>query len=594
MTDKKRVHAIAVKRVSSDKQGLAGDSNDDQEQQILGRVQQLSNQLSIEIVIKKWFEFTESASGELELQPIVKAIEYCKDKKIRYLFIKSIDRMTRAGSAIYGLLKTQLAKYGVDVIDVYGVISQQRINTLEHLGIKYKWSEYSPSFITELLEAERAKSEVRDILTRLISAEIRYVRSGYRVRPAPMGFINQKVDTAEQGRRVTLSPHPEEAEWFIQMFELAGQGNLSDLEVVDGVNAIGFKSRVQKLHDKNDKTKVIGFRGGKPLTVKQLQRYIRNPIYAGVNDELWTEGKPVKCKFDGLVSIELFNKANKGKVRIVEEGDTIRIVKGKTPEWLLTKHKDNPLFPYKEQVLCPTCKQPLLGSAPRSKSGKHVPTYHCGRKHKYWGINKIKFDITISEFVKEIRFSEKFKQKFREVVLDEWEKRRDKAINDSTSQQQRVLELTQQKQLIVDKIKVLTNPISLMAMEQELEKLEQTIAQATYQRDKKEEEQVDIEVVLNYSKFFMEHLEELLLGSTNPFKNASLFGLVFDEPPTYSELVNRTPRLAPLFELNEKYNTSKTLSVSRVSQEWNTFESYFSRIYATFQRYQIQIPLYAS
>jgi len=53
MTDKKRVYAIAVKRVSSDKQGLAGDSNNDQEQQILGRVQQLSNQLSIEIVIKK-------------------------------------------------------------------------------------------------------------------------------------------------------------------------------------------------------------------------------------------------------------------------------------------------------------------------------------------------------------------------------------------------------------------------------------------------------------------------------------------------------------------------------------------------------------
>lgn len=188
----------------------------------------------------------------MELQPIVKAIEYCKDKKIKYLFIKSIDRMTRAGSAIYGLLKTQLAKYGVDVIDVYGVISQQKVNTLEHLGIKYKWSEYSPSFITELLEAERAKSEERDILTRLISAEIRYVRSGYRVRPAPMGYINQRIDTAEQGKRTVLAPHPNEAIWFIRMYELSAQDNLTDQEVVDGVNKLGFKSRIQKLHDKND------------------------------------------------------------------------------------------------------------------------------------------------------------------------------------------------------------------------------------------------------------------------------------------------------------------------------------------------------
>src|SRR3989344_1534319 len=223
MTDKKRVYAIAVKRVSSDKQGLVGDSIDDQEQQILRRVQQLSDQLGIEIIVKKWFEFTESASGELELQPIAKAIDYCKDKRIRYLFIKSIDRMTRAGSSIYGLLKSQLAKYGTDVVDVYGVISQQRVNTLEHLGIKFKWSEFSPSFVTELLVAEQSKTEVREILTRLIGAEIRYVRSGYRVRPAPMGFVNQKVDTAEQGKRTVLAPHPEEAIWFIQMYEFSAQ-----------------------------------------------------------------------------------------------------------------------------------------------------------------------------------------------------------------------------------------------------------------------------------------------------------------------------------------------------------------------------------
>lgn len=296
MSDKKKVYAIAVKRVSSEKQGLVGDSIDDQEQQILRRVQQLSDQLNIEIVIKKWFEFTESASGEFELQPLARVVDYCKDKKIKYLFIKSIDRMTRAGSAIYGLLKSQLARYGVDVIDVYGVISQQRVNTLEHLGIKFKWSEFSPSFVTELLVAEQSKTEVREILTRLIGAEIRYVRSGYRVRPAPMGFVNQKIDTAEQGKRTVLTPHPDEAIWFIRMYELASQGNLSDQEIVNRVNALGFKSRVQKLHDKNDKTKVIGYRGGKQLTVKQLQRYIRSPIYAGINDERWTEGKPVKCR----------------------------------------------------------------------------------------------------------------------------------------------------------------------------------------------------------------------------------------------------------------------------------------------------------
>lgn len=34
---------------------------------------------------------------------------------------------------------------------------------------------------SEILEAERAKDEIRDILSRMIGAEIRYVRMGYRV-----------------------------------------------------------------------------------------------------------------------------------------------------------------------------------------------------------------------------------------------------------------------------------------------------------------------------------------------------------------------------------------------------------------------------
>lgn len=45
--------------------------------------------------------------------------------------------------------------------------------------------------------------------------------------------------------------------------------------------------------------------------------------YAGVNPEKWTQGKPVKCKFPGLVSFELFNKANKGKIMISEKAKAV-------------------------------------------------------------------------------------------------------------------------------------------------------------------------------------------------------------------------------------------------------------------------------
>ena len=224
--------------------------------------------------------------------------------------------------------------------------------------------------------------------------------------------------------RVILTPHEIEASWFIKMFELRVQGNFTDNEIVSEINKMGFKSRRVKKHDRHDKTKVVGYGGEKPLTLKQFQRYIQNPIYAGVNTERWTNGQPIKEKFDGLVSVDTFNKANRGKTVIVEESGEVRIYKGDVPLWRLRKQKENPLYPYKQQVLCPICRKPLLGSASRSKSGKHIPRYHCARGHKFWSINSIEFNKTIEAFVKNIKFSEAYRKRFKEIVLEEWEKRK--------------------------------------------------------------------------------------------------------------------------------------------------------------------------
>ncbi|MBU1000624.1 hypothetical protein KKE78_04495, partial [Patescibacteria group bacterium] len=53
---------------------------------------------------------------------------------------------------------------------------------------RFDWSVYSPTKKSEILEAERAKDEIRDILSRMIGAEIRYVRMGYRVSPMSHGW----------------------------------------------------------------------------------------------------------------------------------------------------------------------------------------------------------------------------------------------------------------------------------------------------------------------------------------------------------------------------------------------------------------------
>src|SRR5256885_6153619 len=118
-------NAVAAIRISSVKQGLQGDSPEHQKEQI-ERFAQAHN-----IHIKKFFIFMESASKEE--QPVQEAIDYCKNPKndVQLFIIKSIDRFTRGGSYLYDHLKMQLTKYGVKLVDIYGIISSQEVNTLE-------------------------------------------------------------------------------------------------------------------------------------------------------------------------------------------------------------------------------------------------------------------------------------------------------------------------------------------------------------------------------------------------------------------------------------------------------------------------------
>ncbi len=566
----KTEYSVDAVRVSTLKQRMTGDSPEDQKLQIDRHRKIVSSALNTNIINIHSFEFTESGSGQLDEQPILEALEWCKksDKRIKYFFIKSIDRFTRGGSTMYGILKAQLAKYGIQLVDTYGIISQQKVNTLEHLGLEYEWSTYSPTFISELLEAERAHSEVRDILTRMIGAEARYVRMGYAVRPAPYGLMNVKIDTSEHGKRVIRQPKEGEAIHIRRMFDGRLQGSLSDKEIVHEVNELGYRSRIMQIHDKADKRKINGTRGGKKLTVKHLQQLIQKPIYAGINIEKWTEGKPVKCqRFNGIVSIDEFNQANRGKVFIDVNDGAITIHRNKPEKWRLTKRKENPDFPYKQYVNCPKCQNPLLGSAPRSKSGKHIAYYHCSRHHKYWSENKREFDKTIEVFCSKLEFTKSFRNKFREIVLEEWEKCRDNARTDSMSISNKIVQLKQEQQLATDKIKYLESPIAIKNIEAELERLEMEIGKLQDQRNKKDNEETDIQTLINYCLYYMEHLKELLLEGSNPLKDAAMFGLVFDNVPTYEDLKNGTPDLAPVFVLNDHYQSSKSLTVSHTGLE---------------------------
>ena len=539
-------NAVAAIRVSTTKQGLDGDSPDDQ----LRQIEQFAARTSTKVV--KHFTFMESASKEQ--QPMQEAINYCKDpaNDVQLFIVKSIDRFTRAGSTSYSLLKAQLDECNVDLVDIYGIISSQKVNTLEHLGVKYKWSEYSPTKKAEMLEAERAQDEVRDIQTRMIGAQIRYARMGYWVRRAIYGYDNAHIETRE-GKRCILKPNDEEAAFVTKMFELRARGTFDDTGIVDELNKRGFHTREMPVRDKEDRSKILYIKGGVPLTLKNMWRMLENPVYAGVNPEKWTQGKPVKCKFNGLVSIELFNAANQGKITIIENEDGIQILRRKPPDYLLNKGVKNAAFPYKRIIVCETCRKPLFGSASRGKR-KYYPAYHCDKRGHYFRKPAKEFNEAIERFVASLNVSEECMDTLISIVMELFDKQQLEIHKDAIGIDLRIERLRNQVRHAVDKIKMLSSETTIKYMEEDIVKLEEEINRLTLERQAMEPQQpVNMEKYAAYVRFYGEHLEELLLGEGNPTLQAKYFGVLFNSSPSYEEIVRGTPDCRKITRVNKVF-----------------------------------------
>lgn len=543
------INAVGAIRVSSLKQGMNGDSPEDQQRQIEQYAQ------AHNINISKYFVFLESASKDQ--QPMQEAVDYCKNPKnnIHQFIIKSIDRFTRGGSEFYSTLKNQLDDAEVSLVDIYGIIGGQKVNTLEHLGNSYKWSVYSPTKKSELLEAERAKDEVRDIQTRMIGAQIRYARMGYWVRRPLYGFKNVHIETRE-GKRCILEPEDDEATYVIKMFELRARGTLDDQQIVDRLNMHGFKTRERYVRDKNDRTKIIKTIGGDQLTLKTMWGMIENPVYAGINPEKWTQGQPVRCQFDGLVSIDIWNAANKGKFVISEDDEGIHIAKRKIPEHLVNKGARNADFPYKRIVMCPECRKPLYGSASRGRRGGYYPAYHCDGRGHYFRKTKKEFDETIENFVKNITVAPEYIDALVCKMGEQLDKQLIEFHKDAVTIDLRIANLQEQIRQSIDKIKYLSSATAIKYMEEDIEKMESEINELQTKREgAKPQNPSDFDKACAYVRYYLEHLDALLLHHDNPVLQAKYFGVLFNEAPTYSDIESGTPDLSKIKGVNSIFQS---------------------------------------
>ena len=372
-----------------------------------------SEQHGISIVKYFYERYSGRKPDRIVLEEILDFVKAHKSD-ISTLIIGNIDRFTRAGADIYIQLKKLFAEQGVDVIDASGVI-QKPVNTLEYLGVKYDWSERSPSRLAEVLMAGNANAEATEILTRCIGGQIKKARKGYQFKSADFGYTNERVVMPDGRKAAIMVPEPTESAWVKTIFELRAEKALSDEQICRRLNAMGFRTRETHRYDSTTR-QIIGKGGNKPLSEKTLRRMICRPVYCGFRCGKWTDHKLVKIPYDqALVSIRLFNKANHGRVIISQLGDEYHIDRCKRA-WV--NRKDTLEFGLRHVVTCPLCRQSFVASKSRGKSGKYFGYYHCNRKHKYYGVNAREFESTVANTIHRITVKKKYLRLLKEVARD--------------------------------------------------------------------------------------------------------------------------------------------------------------------------------
>jgi DNA invertase Pin-like site-specific DNA recombinase len=558
-------YCIVHCRVSSTKQSQEGESLAVQ----AGICVNIATSHGWPLAHKPWLE---SFSGRKNNRPIFEEVLDFIDAHPgmvrRYLF-RSIDRFTRGGTYTYETMKRELSKRGVEMVDSYGII-QPSTNTLKDLDIEYDWSKYYPSEITESVMATTAKQEVTHILTRMIGQSIRNTRQGYRSRRPADGYKNEKV-FVDGKKKVIQVPNSERAKFYVAMFELRAQGQLTDPQIVERLNAMGFRSEIQNRYNK-EHTKIIGNIGGKPLNVKQFQRIIQNTIYAGVLCEKWTKYLPIKAQYPGLVSIEAYNRANRGNPAIMQgEDDTLYMVRGESKTGS-HRSRNNPLFPFKF-FLCPFCNKPFTASATRGKLGKKHPTYHCSRNHKYYGVTKKNFEDAVTAYTNSLEFNPDVLNGLEVSFLNKYRHREKEIVRASGNINIHVGELKLQQASKLEAFEATKSAVVREKLEQDIDALEEKIKKSRKERSKIEITEADIKLFIAHAKYIMEHPAEILLKQRDIRVQRELFGLVFEKMPTYAEIVSGTPKLSFVFNLSSTFAPNKNQLVSPVYLDWNTLET---------------------
>jgi hypothetical protein len=120
---------------------------------------------------------------------------------------------------------------------------------------------------------------------------------------------------------------------------------------------------------------------------------------------------------------------------------------------------------------------------------------------------------------------------------------------------------------------ILSNQTAIAYLENEIEQIHQKITKLEKEKEQmKHKKPINIDRILSRVRYYLEHLDLLLLKQQDPHKKAQLFGVLFDQLPTYDDLdygTQKTPLFTGVNSVFEALQLEKSLMVTLIEANWN-------------------------
>ena len=138
------------------------------------------------------------------------------------------------------------------------------------------------------------------------------------------------------------------------------------------------------------------------------------------------------------------------------------------------------------------------------------PAYHCSKQGHTFRVPKAKFDQTILVVVNHLKVAPEKVDELLSAIEARWNEKQDRIAVDTQKVAERKAELEAQTKAILDRMDIVSSPVVIKHLEEEVVEIDKQI-KALEGTIEQPDETVDMRVVLQYARYLVEHLSDILL-----------------------------------------------------------------------------------